>query len=161
MSDTTRRRLELDEPKISMAEELELAEELEPSDDDFGRYETSALKQKKADAEARLARIRTRERALETGQKVILGAFLLSEAREDPEIRAWLLRRAKARVTREADQKRLWPLLAELSKLPQSKRPKAAAISPRPLPPPPPVTFEREPASESRPLPRRLPSDEI
>ena len=132
--------------------------ESRPQDDDFSRYNTTALKQKRADVEARLARIRTRERALETGQKVILGAFLLAEAREDPKVRAWLLKRAKARITREADQKRLWPLLAELSKLPVPQ-PEPPAISRRPLPPPPPVTFDREPASESRPLPRQPPSD--
>ncbi len=75
------------------------------------------IEQQIADKEAQLTRLRDQKRQLETGQKVILGGLLLSEAKEDAKIRTWLLRRATAKVTREADVKRLAPLLEELQNM--------------------------------------------
>lgn len=75
------------------------------------------IDQKIAQKEAELARLRNKSRALENGQKIILGGMLLAEAKRDPQTRAWLLRMAKASVTRDVDLKRLAPLLDELAVL--------------------------------------------
>ena len=75
------------------------------------------IEQKIAQKEAELARLRAQSRALENGQKIILGGMLLAEARKDSKIRQWLLDMAKATVKRDVDQKRLAPLLAELQAL--------------------------------------------
>lgn len=75
------------------------------------------LEQKIAETEAKLARLRKQTRELENGQKIILGGMLLAEARREPRIRKWLIETATKEVTREADRKRLQPLLAELAEL--------------------------------------------
>lgn len=72
------------------------------------------LNQKIAEAEARLARLRKQERSLEMGQKIILGGMLLNAVRHDPKMRDWLLEEAAQSIIREADQKRLKPLIEEL-----------------------------------------------
>ena len=72
------------------------------------------LEQQIAEAEARLARLRTQSRQLENGQKIILGGMLLAATRHDPKIRAWVLEEAHKAVTRDIDKKRLQPLLDEL-----------------------------------------------
>lgn len=77
-----------------------------------------SIQQKIAQKEAELARLRQRSRALENGQKIILGGLLLNAARHQPRIRQWLLTEAEKAVTREVDKKRLAPLLDELAKLP-------------------------------------------
>lgn len=69
--------------------------------------------QKIAQLEAQIARIRQQERALENGQKIIIGGMVLNAARANPDMRRWLLTEA-AKITRPADVKRLAPLLAEL-----------------------------------------------
>lgn len=73
------------------------------------------IEQKIAQKEAELARLRSKGRALENGQKIILGGMVLTEARKDPKIRQWLLEMAKVTVKREVDMKRLAPLLEELA----------------------------------------------
>ncbi len=72
------------------------------------------LEQKIAEVEDRLARLKKQERSLENGQKIILGGMLLNAARRDPKMRDWLLEEATRSIAREADQKRLKPLLDEL-----------------------------------------------
>ena len=64
------------------------------------------LEQQIAEAEARLARLRTQSRQLENGQKIILGGMLLA-------------------ASREIDRKRLQPLLEELKAMGDGK---AAAV---------------------------------
>ncbi len=75
---------------------------------------TRTIEQQIAEAEARLARLRNQSRQLENGQKIILGGMLLTAARHDPKIRAWVLKEAEKAVTRDIDKKRLQPLLEEL-----------------------------------------------
>jgi len=75
---------------------------------------TLTIAQKIAQKEAELARLRQQSRKLENGQKIILGGMLLNAAKTDPNIRAWLLNEA-SKVYREADRKRLAPLLANLA----------------------------------------------
>lgn len=72
------------------------------------------LEQKIAEAEARLVRLRKQERSLENGQKIILGGMLINAARRNPKMRDWLLEEATRSIAREADQKRLKPLIDEL-----------------------------------------------
>lgn len=72
------------------------------------------LEQKIAAIDAQIARLRTRERKLETGQKIILGGMLINAARKDARIREWLIKEANEAVTRDIDRKRLSPLIDEL-----------------------------------------------
>jgi len=76
--------------------------------------------QKIAQHEAAIARLKEKNRALENGQKIILGGLLLNAARHQPLIRKWLLDEAAKVVTRDVDKKRLAPLLHELAKMPES-----------------------------------------
>lgn len=76
------------------------------------------IEQKIAAKEAELARLREQSRTLENGQKIILGGLLLNAARADARIRRWVLDEAARTVTRDADAKRLAPLLAELAAMP-------------------------------------------
>jgi hypothetical protein len=75
------------------------------------------LEQKIAALDAKIARLRHQSRKLETGQKIILGGMLLNAARQNSTVREWLLKEVQRAVTRDVDQKRLSPLLDELSKL--------------------------------------------
>ena len=75
------------------------------------------LEQHLAAEQARLARLAQKNRKLETGQKIILGAMILNAARRDLRIRDWLVSEARRAITREIDLKRLAPLLAELDAL--------------------------------------------
>lgn len=80
--------------------------------------QTSA--QKIAELEDRIARLKAKDRALENGQKIILGGMLINAARTDERIRKWMLEAAKRSVTREVDQTRIEPILVELRALPTS-----------------------------------------
>lgn len=75
------------------------------------------LEQKIAALDAKIARLRRQSRKLETGQKIILGGMLLNAARQDKKIRGWLIEKAENTVTREADIKRLAPLLKDLKSI--------------------------------------------
>lgn len=81
------------------------------------------IEQKIAQKEAELARLRNQSRALENGQKIILGGMLLAEARKDAKIRQWLLSMVQATVKRDVDQRRLAPLIDELATLDKPKEP--------------------------------------
>ena len=67
------------------------------------------IEQKIAQKEAELARLRNQSRALENGQKIILGGMLLAEARKDAKIRHWLLSMVQATVKRDVDKRRSSP----------------------------------------------------
>ena len=75
------------------------------------------LEQKIAALDAKIARLREQNRKLETGQKIILGGMLLNAARQEPTVRAWLIREVKRTVTRDVDKKRLAPILDEMAAL--------------------------------------------
>lgn len=81
------------------------------------------IEQKIAQAEAELARLRTKVREADAGRKIILGGMLLAAARRDPQIRAWMLAEVESQVTRDHDRKRLEPTLAELRSLPMAQVP--------------------------------------
>ena len=73
--------------------------------------------QRIARAQAEISRAKAAQRSLETGQKVVVGGAILAEARENPDVRALLLKVLTARVKRDADTARLAPLLKELKTL--------------------------------------------
>lgn len=75
------------------------------------------LEQKIAALDAKIARLREHDRKLETGQKIILGGMLLNAARQEPTVRAWLLKEVQRTVTRDVDKKRLTPLINEMTNL--------------------------------------------
>ena len=67
-----------------------------------------------AEAQARLARLRTRAKATETRRKIIVGAIVTTEALKDPKIARWMAATLRKNATREVDQKELTGLLADL-----------------------------------------------
>ena len=72
------------------------------------------IDQQIAETQAKLARLKERQKASETRRKIIVGSVVISNALKEPEkarALASLLRRA---VTREVDQKELAGLIAEL-----------------------------------------------
>ena len=73
-----------------------------------------SIDQQIAEAQARLARLRTRAKATETRRKIIVGAIVTSEALKDPKIARWMAATLRKNATREVDQKELIGLLADL-----------------------------------------------
>ena len=83
----------------------------------------ATIEQQIAQKEDELARLRKKSRNLANGQKIILGGMLIHAAGKDAKIRSWLLEEAEESITREADKKRLAPLLDALRGTPESQRP--------------------------------------
>jgi len=48
---------------------------------------------------------------------MLLGGMVLQAVKTDPVLRKWLISEAKKSVTREADKKRLAPLIEELKRI--------------------------------------------
>lgn len=76
---------------------------------------TKTPAQQIATLEAKIARLRQKDRALENGQKIILGGMILSLARSNPKIAKRLLEEIEKTVTREIDKNRLATVIEELS----------------------------------------------
>ena len=72
------------------------------------------IDQQIAEAQARLARLRTRAKAGETRRKIIVGAIVTTEALKDPKIAKWMAATLRKNATRDVDQKELTGLLADL-----------------------------------------------
>ena len=72
------------------------------------------IDQQIAEAQARLNRLRTRQKATETRRKIIVGAIVTSEALKDPKIARWMAATLRKNATREVDLKELTGLLADL-----------------------------------------------
>lgn len=72
------------------------------------------IDQQIAEAEAKLARLRTRAKASETRRKIIVGAIVTTEALKDPKIARWMATTLRKNATREVDRKELIELLADL-----------------------------------------------
>lgn len=75
------------------------------------------LEQQIASSQAKMARLMDRKRAVDTGRKVIAGALLINEAVIDKQIAEWFVKKARERVTREADITRLEPLLEQIERI--------------------------------------------
>ena len=73
-----------------------------------------SIDQQIAEAQARLNRLRTRQKATETRRKIIVGAIVTTEALKDPKIARWMAATLRKHATREVDQKELTELLADL-----------------------------------------------
>lgn len=63
--------------------------------------------QKQARLEDQLARLKTKNRKLETGQKIIIGGMMLSLAEKNPAIAKQLKTWINEEVTRKIDKERL------------------------------------------------------
>lgn len=72
------------------------------------------IDQQIAEAEAKLARLKARQKANETRRKIIVGAIVTTEALKDPKIARWLASALRKRATRDVDQKEIAGLLTEL-----------------------------------------------
>lgn len=81
---------------------------------------TRTIDQQIADAQAKLARLKTRQKAAETRRKIITGAIVITEALKDPKVARWLAATLRKNATRDVDQKELTGLLADLDTKAQS-----------------------------------------
>jgi hypothetical protein len=83
------------------------------------------IDQQIAEAQARLSRLKEKQKASETRRKIIVGSVVISNALKEPEkarALAALLRRA---VTRDVDAKELTGLLGELDAAAEKAAPQA------------------------------------
>lgn len=78
------------------------------------------IEQQVAEAQAKLARLKTRAKAQDTRRKIIVGAIVTAEALKDPKIARWLASTLRKNATREVDQKELAGLLIDLDAKAQS-----------------------------------------
>lgn len=69
--------------------------------------------QKIAQLEDKIARLRKQDRALENGQKIIIGGMMITLARKDPKSAQRLIELIEQNVTRDVDKKRIEPLIQE------------------------------------------------
>ena len=84
------------------------------------------INQQIAEAQAKLSRLKDKQKASETRRKIIVGSVVISSALKEPEkarALAALLRRA---VTREVDQKELVGLLGELDQAAEKATPRSS-----------------------------------
>ena len=72
------------------------------------------IEQKIARKQDELNRLKTKQRKLETGQKVIIGGMMLSLAKDDPQIAEQLLNLIDRQITRKTDLDRLEDVITEL-----------------------------------------------
>lgn len=70
--------------------------------------------QKIAQLEDKIARLRKQDRALENGQKIIVGGMMITLAKKDSKAAQRLIELIEQNVTRDVDKKRIEPLLQEL-----------------------------------------------
>lgn len=73
-----------------------------------------SIDQQIAEAQAKLNRLKSRQKAADTRRKIIVGAVVTTEALKDPKIAKWLASTLRKNATREVDQKELAGLLADL-----------------------------------------------
>lgn len=73
------------------------------------------IEQKIARKQDELNRLKTKQRKLDTGQKVIIGGMMLSLAKDDPQIAEQLLEWIDGNITRKTDLDRLESVIDELT----------------------------------------------
>lgn len=76
---------------------------------------SQTIAQKIKESEDRTARLKTQARKLENGQKIITGGMQLSLARQDPKRAKTLLNDYQSYLTKDADIKRMQPIIDELT----------------------------------------------
>ena len=74
------------------------------------------IDQQIATTQAKLARLRTRQRASETRRKIIVGAIVIKVALTAPQSARWLIATLRKNATREVDLKELAGLLDALDR---------------------------------------------
>ena len=72
------------------------------------------IDQQIASTQAKLARLKTRQKASETRRKIIVGAIVTNVALNDPKVARWMAVTLRKNATRDVDQKELVGLLDEL-----------------------------------------------
>lgn len=75
------------------------------------------IDQQVAATQAKLARLKTRQKASETRRKIIVGAIVTNAALNDPKIARWMASTLRKNATRDVDQKELVGLLEELDQV--------------------------------------------
>jgi len=116
---------------MSQANQTSFTTENQPAKREKPNLKKLTTKQRVAYLESQLARERELERKEDDGQKYVVGGMYLALARTSPEVAARLLADLKKHVTRDADKKRIAPLLAELNEAqPKAKETPAAAPAP-------------------------------
>ena len=73
-----------------------------------------SIDQQIATTQAKLNRLKQRQKASETRRKIIVGAIVTTEALKDPKIARWMAATLRKNATREVDMKELTGLLADL-----------------------------------------------
>ncbi|WP_282603988.1 hypothetical protein [Paracoccus sp. PARArs4] len=75
---------------------------------------TRSIDQQIAEAQAKLNRLKSRQKAADTRRKIIVGAVVTTEALKDPKIARWMAGTLRKNVTRDVDLKEVTGLLDEL-----------------------------------------------
>ena len=75
------------------------------------------IDQQIATTQAKLARLKTRQKASETRRKIIVGAIVTNAALKDPKMAHWMAATLRQNATRDVDQKELVGLLDDLDKV--------------------------------------------
>lgn len=73
-----------------------------------------SIDQQIAEAQAKLNRLKSRQKAADTRRKIIVGAVVTTEALKDPKIARWMASTLRRNVTRDVDLKEVAGLLDEL-----------------------------------------------
>lgn len=73
-----------------------------------------SIDQQIAEAQAKLNRLKSRQKAADTRRKIIVGAVVTTEALKDPKIARWMAGTLRKNVTRDVDLKEVTGLLDEL-----------------------------------------------
>lgn len=76
-----------------------------------------SIDQQIAATQAKLARLKERQKASETRRKIIVGAIVTTEALKNPKIAQWMAATLRKNATREVDKKELTALLEELDQV--------------------------------------------
>lgn len=75
------------------------------------------IDQQIAETQAKLARLKNRQKASETRRKIIVGSLVTTEALKHPKTARWLAVTLRKNATREVDRKELEGLLSELDQI--------------------------------------------
>lgn len=73
-----------------------------------------SIDQQIAEAQAKLNRLKSRQKAADTRRKIIVGAVVTTEALKDPKIARWMAGTLRKNITRDVDLKEVAGLLDEL-----------------------------------------------
>lgn len=83
------------------------------------------IDQQIAEAQAKLARLKSRQKASETRRKIIVGSVVISNALKEPEKARALAALLRRTVTREVDRKELVGLMKELDTAAEKATPRS------------------------------------